>query len=217
MKQVVFNENGIIAIKNLGNQGDGCCIQIKDSLLDEAIQLGIVNETASGKGEDNKYFRIGDITLVRIKPEIYTIIDSYINNDNEWIAETLKNYSIVYHFSSKNRTKHTVRVCIPNVIRTGRKGETITGSWYININTVLHELSNQNLKPGKNYVYNSSEGHHDLYCWDNRVKNTKVLSMQAHNEYHKKITNASHQVIVNIQNNQQLINFIEFVNQGYAV
>ena len=217
MKQLLFNENGAIAIKNLGNQGDGCCIQIKDSLLDEAVQSGIVNEITDGKGEDNRYFRIGDITLVRIKPEIYTIIDSYINDNKEWIAETLKNYSVVYHFSSKNCTKHTVRVCIPNVIRTGRKGETITGSWYININTVLHELSNQNLKPGKNYVYSSSEGHHDLYCWDNRIKNTKVLSMQAHKAYHKKISAASHQVIVNIQNNNQLINFIDFVNQEYAV
>lgn len=217
MKQLLFKENGVIAIKNLGNQGDGCCIQIKDSLLDEAIQSGIVNETTDGKGEDNKYFRIGDITLVRIKPEIYTIIDSYINDNKEWVAETLKNYSIIYQYSKRKGSKHTVRICIPNVIHTNRKGETIKSSWYININTVIHELSNQNLKLGENYVYSSSEGHHDLYCWDNRVKNTKVLSMQAHNEYHKKISGASHQVIVNIQNNNQLINFIDFVNQGYAV
>lgn len=94
MKQLVFNEIGSVAIKNLGSQGDGCCLHIKDSILEGATQSGLVNETAYGKSKYSKCFRTEDITFVRVKPGIYTIIDSYIINSREWIADTFKKCSI---------------------------------------------------------------------------------------------------------------------------
>ena len=217
MKQLIFSETGAVTIKNQGMQDDGCCIHIKDSILEEAVQSGIINEVANGKSKNNIYFRIGDITLLRVKPEIYVIIDSYINNDKEWIATVLKNYSIYYHFSGRHMTKHTVRVSVPKVEYTDSKGHTVTSNKSINIVHVIHELSNQNLKLGEKYKFSSMEGHHYSHCWDNRLENTAILSYENHKAYHKQHTNASHQLITHIKNSEQLKGFLNFINQEEAV
>lgn len=221
MKKMMFirdeiSKKMVAVVKNVSDKGDGCCINIKDNVLPEAMKLGFVeNYVEGGKRNKTCFYRFDKITLVTINDNRATVFDSCIKDD-KWIGDELKTSGLHYHYSKgKKEQKHTVRIALTNVEWIDKNGNTKRGNHSVALNKFLWDIKVGKVNNTKDlYVYDGKESHHEKASWDNRIDSTMNISNEQHVQHHKSITSASHQMIVNINNIEELQAFLEYVKNN---
>lgn len=216
MKRLVFEKDRRtgkvtgIKIDNGALSGDGSCIHISDVVLLDAYKLGIVEQIA--EGQNNKtYYRIGNITLVKVADGKFVVFDSYIRG--MWIADMFKNYCLYYKYNgtkdSSEGERHIVRICLPKVKRIDKVG--IAGH-DVALNKYLHDLAAGRAGlPSNIYDYDKKESHHKKLACDNRLCVTDNLTHAEHNAEHKIISRASHQVKIVVNTVEELVWLMDYL------
>ena len=227
MKRMVFirvaGTNGLVPVvreetkeeKLKDTNRDGCSIKIKNGVLNEAKEKGIIDKYAvGGKCNVTQFYKFGDITLITINCSNTTVFDSDIQG--EWIGDKIIRNGLQYHYSSgKNEQKHTLRIQLPDVLRENRKHEKVRGSHAVPLNKYLWDVKlGKAGNPSDLYIYDENESHHEKASWDNRIKNTMNLTKKEHKEHHKIISGASHQLLVNINTLEELEAFLDYVRNN---
>ena len=216
MKRLVFIKDTTgkvvdVKIDNGALTGDGSCIHISDVVLFDAYKLGIIEQIV--EGQNNKmYYKIGNITLVKVADGKVVIFDSYIGG--MWIADMIKNKCVYYHYSGtkddSEGERHIVRISLPKVRRIDKVG---IAKHDVSLNKYLHDLvAGRAGLPSNVYFYDKKESHHKKLACDNRLCVTDNLTHAEHLAAHKIISRASHQVKIVVNTVDELVGLIKYLN-----
>lgn len=231
MKKMIFKkvvdvttgkEELVAVVKEVkGLQADGSTVSISDSLLNEALKVGLAERMQFGKGYDTTFYKFNDITLIRVNKDKVIIVDSEVVS-NEWIGDTFKNKGIsVARVRGKEIKRGVCRVSMANVrhLDRRREKEVETKNYNVSLSLVLWDLKLGNISGvnlQKDEVYNivNMESHHEKAVWDNRIESTVRLTSENHRKYHSVNGEESHQIACTITSLEELQAFLEYLKNN---
>lgn len=200
-----------VVIDNGAIGGDGSCIHISDQVLFDANRAGLIDRVL--KGQNSKiYIKMGDITLVKVAEGKVVVFDSFING--VWIGDMVHDKCVYYHYSkdkeSSDIQRHVVRISLSNVFT---QKNTQIKRHDIALNKYLHDFATGRAGlPEEVYGYDGKESHHKKLACDNRLCVTESLTRKEHNEAHRIISRASHQVKIVVNTVEELVGLIQYLH-----
>ncbi|MBD5508858.1 MAG: hypothetical protein HDR05_12645 [Lachnospiraceae bacterium] len=206
MKKLVFNDGRVDIKENRGSHGEGSVINIREDVLEQACRLGLLSKTK--ETEKNVYYsdNFNNITLISCKKTgLYMqvcIVDSYIGETP--ITKVLENKAICLH--EKSRTRKDFRVSV--------KSNNKSGYNPINLSKLLKYYESGKIESLEEIIdIRSGELHHRGILADNRLTSTILFdNAEDHQNYHQKHGKQRHYIECNIENTDNLVVFLDFLN-----
>ena len=230
MEKLVFNKNSngeinTTIINETVRNNRGNSLKINKAALEEAAKKSKCKKTSYGnRNVFNDWYTFDDMIILRVSymnrdEESYFVFDNAANGN--YIPVLFENKNVIYTRKKDKRetSRKTPLVGIKNVKYKNKKGEIIIQpdkTKAVNVGTVLWLLAYgvlDDIKGTKICNVVNQEIHHKSYDFDNRLKNIELVSSERHKEIHQSTTYKSHQMMVEINDFEELIAFINFIRK----